>query len=333
MKAGKLPKATKAALTGEAGVSRVTQRLLVDLGWLLRRTHQEHDFGIDGHVDIIDEAGAVTGRQFAVQIKYGNSYLHGSTSSTITYRGQLKHLNYYLNYPLPVILIVSATESEDIFWAHLDPAQTQQAGASWTLEIPRHQRLVPESRAALVAIAGPSLDYTDALDEYWKENRYLAQFNTVLLGVSRREIEEIDVSYFSTMFTRLLMNSHLARQLEGKVGLFIQGYEDDPRELWEVPEVRQWMMKAQPVIKYWFYFLPRHPYSSSLLLFGLCSLPVSRLSDGGWEVDFPASENWFKRNYSWLNEMIARVGLSDEENMRISKEVVQCFFPGYEPED
>jgi hypothetical protein len=330
MKTGGFPKTTSSALSGEAGVALVTQRFLLDFGWLLRRTHHEHDFGIDGHVDIINESGEVTGRQFAVQIKYGSSYFEGASLTTIPCRGQLKHLNYYLNYPMPVILLLAEPGSTDIFWAHVHPSQTRRVGKSWAINIPRSQKLTTSSRVALEAIVGPSQDHSSALEQYWRENEFLGQFSSVLLGVSRVEVEQNDVSYFGMMFERLGMNDDLARQLEGKVGFFIDGYEDDPRELWEIDEVRRWILAAQPIVKYWFFFLARQ---RALLLLALCSLPVSRIPGGGWEIDFSSAENWLNTHYIWLNEIADRLGLTEEEIKRISVEVIQYFFPEYKPSE
>ena len=47
--------------------------------WLFKRTHQEHDYGIDGYIDIVTEDGHVTGQMFASQIKCGKSFFQEKT--------------------------------------------------------------------------------------------------------------------------------------------------------------------------------------------------------------------------------------------------------------
>ena len=68
------PKRRKTDVTAEIGVNLVSTIVNDDFGWVFRRTHQEHDFGVDGYIDYVDSNGGVTGQFIAVQIKTGNSY-------------------------------------------------------------------------------------------------------------------------------------------------------------------------------------------------------------------------------------------------------------------
>ena len=40
------------------------------------------------------------------------------------------------------------------------------------------------------------------------------------------------------------MNDTLLLKLQGRIEISISGYDDDPRELWEIPEVIAWFKKA-----------------------------------------------------------------------------------------
>lgn len=314
-------------MTGEVGLSIVTQRFLLEFGWILRRTHQEYDFGIDGHVDIVTARGEVTGRQFAVQVKHGTSYFDGENTTLIPFRGELRHLNYYMNYPVPVIILLVRPGSTEIFWALVDPLKTRRSGEHWILDVPKTQMLTSDVREALEDIAGPSHDYSEELHHYWKENEGLYAAGVVLLGVARDAIEANDVSLFVTMFERLQVSDDLARHLQGKVSVFIHGYDDDPRELWEIPEVRQWIATVQPIVKYWFFFLATEPQPAPLLLFAACSGPVSRIGASEWEFEWSTREQWFYANLRWLNEITKRLGLSLEDNKRITFSGFRCL-PG-----
>ena len=57
------PKLSKSAKLGEQGVLNVERLINEEFGWLFRRVHQEHDFGINGHIDIVLPDGSVTGMQ------------------------------------------------------------------------------------------------------------------------------------------------------------------------------------------------------------------------------------------------------------------------------
>lgn len=55
------PTYSKAAQKGDRGVELVSRVINEKFGWLFKRNHQEHDFGIDALVDVVLEGGAVTG--------------------------------------------------------------------------------------------------------------------------------------------------------------------------------------------------------------------------------------------------------------------------------
>ena len=68
------PRFTHSAKQGEQGVSLVARITSDSFGWLFKRNHQEHDFGIDGQIEVVTGTGAVTGQMLAVQIKCGKSF-------------------------------------------------------------------------------------------------------------------------------------------------------------------------------------------------------------------------------------------------------------------
>lgn len=60
MRAG-FPQYSNTAKLGEFGVRIVSKVISDTFGWLFKRNHQEHDFGIDGQVELVTNDGAVTG--------------------------------------------------------------------------------------------------------------------------------------------------------------------------------------------------------------------------------------------------------------------------------
>ena len=72
-----------------------------EFDWLFKRNHQEHDFGIDGQIEVVTKAGAVTGQTLARQIKCGASFLKEPNRWGYVYRGEEKHFHYLANYPTP----------------------------------------------------------------------------------------------------------------------------------------------------------------------------------------------------------------------------------------
>ena len=66
----------------------------------------EHDFGIDGYMDVISEKGQVTGKSIAFQLKTGTSFFNEENEIGYVFRGEIKHLNYYLNLDTPIVIVI-----------------------------------------------------------------------------------------------------------------------------------------------------------------------------------------------------------------------------------
>jgi hypothetical protein len=93
--------------------------------------------------------------------------------------------------------------------------------------------------------------------------------NLVLMS-SRAEVEAGDVVHASAMLQKLLKPEN-AKRLKGRLVFRIRGYDDDPRELFEVPEVRTWMEELDCEFPYWFYFMDLGPHSTlGFVAFSLC---------------------------------------------------------------
>jgi len=76
------------ARKGEAGVNHVCQIVSDEFQWIFKRNHQEHDFGIDGLIEVVSSNGAVTGKIIAAQIKFGKSFFNEEGPLGYIYRGE-----------------------------------------------------------------------------------------------------------------------------------------------------------------------------------------------------------------------------------------------------
>ncbi|MBZ0283485.1 MAG: DUF4365 and DUF1817 domain-containing protein [Anaerolineae bacterium] len=324
------PTITKSAQTGEIGVNIVAQIVNNELGWLFRRNHNEHDFGIDGYVDIVTPEQAVTGRYLAVQIKCGHSYLSSKDDFGYIYYGETKHLNYLINHPVPVLIILCDPQSGTCYWELFNPAKTEPAKNGWKLSIPSDQILSRNVKNKLEEIAGPSADHLETLEAYWELNKLIGDnTNLVVLVIARDDIEAGNYENVVSFFQRLRATKSFARKLQGKVELRVLGYNNDRRELWEIPKVKNWFKILEPEVKYWFYFLSSSGKVAGLKLLALCLCAIKRKGRRkklGQEilVEYDRVELFYflSRNYEWLNEIAEWTHLPLEEIKRISFEVV-----------
>jgi hypothetical protein len=77
----------------------------------------------------------------------------------------------------------------------------------------------------------------------------------------------------------LLADSQTVRRYQGRLHLFVGGYDDDPRELWEIPEVRQYLGALDSRFPFWVWFLD--PTDPSLLLVVACCCELAAYGSHG----------------------------------------------------
>ncbi|MEK6321222.1 MAG: DUF4365 and DUF1817 domain-containing protein [Acidobacteriota bacterium] len=329
------PQYTHSARQGELGVNLVAKVVSDAFGWLFRRNHQEHDFGIDGQIELVTDDGAVTGQQIALQIKHGRSFLQEKNRWGYVYRGELKHFNYLSNYPLPVIIVICDPDSKECYWVHFKSDQAQRTETGWKFTIPFGNKLAM-SKNVLAALVPPTTDSLTELQAYWDLNKMIAEAPSILFTLDDVDVRTMDTSSPREFFDRLRSTKELAFECQGKIEFSFSGYDLDPRELFEIGEVRAYVALLDAALPELFFFVRTEVPAQTLRTFVFC------LSEVSWEdgrstpdvtrkVSFNTDRlgEFFARHFPALNEMTEWLEMPIEENKRISYAVAECF--GFNP--
>ncbi len=95
---------------------------------------------------------------------------------------------------------------------------------------------------------------------------------------------------------------------EGAVTLVFNGYDDDPRELESIPEVREWFAKLFKAWPYWSFFASRIDQTVPLVLTCLMSGETVAGEPGmvGWEFDGDKLKPLLFEMFGYQNELIER---------------------------
>jgi hypothetical protein len=327
MKEFNFPKQSQSQKTGRSGETYIEWFVTSVLGWIYRPVHNESDFGIDGFVDIVTD-DCVTGRGLALQIKCGNSYISKVTDGGIKYEGSNQHLNYYLNHSVPIVLIVLDSDCSKGYWVDFDINKTTPKKTGWWIEIPIKNKLDQNVSEHWASIAGSVEDYSEEIKMLWQIDEFVASTNYRSFAIPLQEISQCSMEYISNLISRLSKTKEQTLANRGKLEVFFPGYDSDPREIYEIPEIRKWFNASIDHGIPWFYFLDTrgHGISIKLLLFCTCNVTLQEIQGNRLVLNTNPEERakWLMRNYENLNVFTEAHGIPLTINKERCDAVMKC---------
>ncbi|WP_394789647.1 hypothetical protein [Rhodoferax sp.] len=141
-------------------------------------------------------------------------------------------------------------------------------------------------------------------------------------SITRQDIS--GVMKFANLFASTSQNSWNSR---GNVRLVFSGYCNDPRELWEIPEVRSYVKKLTEAWPEWMFFLDTT--DQTLRVCFMCLVQMERTADPGVHrvVDLPTDV--LVQGFSGINKLCKKYQFSDVVRDISSREVAACI--GFSP--
>ena len=149
----------------------------------------------------------------------------------------------------------------------------------------------------------------------------------LVIVVARSDVDKQDISAVVAVFKRLLESVETARLLRERVDISFHGYDADRRELFEIPEVRQFVASLDRSFPYWLYFLTRH--STGLQAIAFCFLPPYLTAEAQRSIWPQRLGELIERRWGpALAQIGAQVGLEDEEVTRMLADSAHYFLEG-----
>lgn len=193
-----------------------TERIFLNFGWIFRE-QPVLDFGIDAQVEVC-EKGKPTGRVIALQVKSGVSYFGEEYLEEIIYRGELKHLDYWTNHSLPVILVLYDPRRRAAFWRHIraDDDAICRSNRGWHVSVPKNQRLSKDAKATLKSVSLPNFlahaRYRDLADIFESQSGS-SKFANLLDAIHAADgsIDVVSPTADQLLFLALAFCSHRVR--------------------------------------------------------------------------------------------------------------------------
>jgi len=142
----------------------------------------------------------------------------------------------------------------------------------------------------------------------------------IYLVFSREQIVAGDIQEPLTVLQQLVADPGKAIAASGRISLVIDGYNQDPRELFEIPEVRRYIQLLDASWTYWFFFLSQADDSIKILESCLCD--SIEVVPGVMSIDMQQLEGQLAKHFAAMNRYCASLNFSESEVDEISEGII-----------
>jgi hypothetical protein len=160
-----------------------------------------------------------------------------------------------------------------------------------------------------------------------------AKDRLIVIEFARGRVEAMDVSKALEQLRILTASADAATRSEGAVTFLFEGWDDDPRELAEIPEVRRWFQKLNAEYPYWLHVGEKVGDTVMRAMQLLCRGRCVRSRPGlvGWRFD-DAHEfgRVLQTLFNGMNGLHERLGLPEAMNERITQEIGELLGASFE---
>jgi hypothetical protein len=144
-----------------------------------------------------------------------------------------------------------------------------------------------------------------------------------ILMFSRRQVETCDINEPVQFLRRLTADRQTALEFSRRISLVVDGYNDDPRELFEIPEVRAYIKRLDRVWPNWFFFLSQADESIKLLESCLCE--TIEVVPGVTSVDMEQLERSLARHFGAMYRLGEELKLPEDLCEEVAEGIIGMF--------
>jgi hypothetical protein len=142
----------------------------------------------------------------------------------------------------------------------------------------------------------------------------------IFLVFSREQVAELDLQEPLTFLRRLAENPEIAISACGRLSLVFDGYNNDSRELFEIPEVRRYIQQLDALWPHWFFFLSQA--DDSIKVIETCLCDTIEVVPGVTSIDTEQLCKCLDRHFSALNNYCEELNLPESKIQEISEGII-----------
>lgn len=151
----------------------------------------------------------------------------------------------------------------------------------------------------------------------------------VVVTITREDIETCNTGPALRSLNRLVDSMESLEASDGTISLLVSGYDNDPRELHLIPEVRTYFQRLDENFPFWFHVCTRIEHTLRLLFMLLADLtPVAHPDDASLISYHFANDDlhlFISQRMEAMDSLHAKYGFSEEKNQRIGELVLNYF--------
>lgn len=323
------PVRNDSAMKGTTGQSFFQYFVNSELECIYHPINQENDFGIDGYIELVVNH-CVSGKLIGVQLKHGDSFFKAPTGYGYKYVGDNKHLNYYLNNQSSIFIVIMDENFDRMYWVKFDIAKTMPLhDDNWWIEISSDNQLKTNFRQAIFESSTPTVDFDEQIQVNWAINAAVKNCNNRVIAIPKSEIINQSFNFVNEFMERLSANKKLLIESRSSLDIFFPEYDDDPREISQIPEIIMWLKKSIDIGIPWFYFLDTKCKNTGLhlLVHSYCSPVEITKNEKGYLVNYsgPDLASFLENNFINMNCFMERHNIDLGINKEISSSITEYF--------
>ena len=153
-----------------------------------------------------------------------------------------------------------------------------------------------------------------------------AKNQILAIAITRESVVTHDIRPLLDKLLPLAATREAAIAWEGKVTFFFDGWDQDPRETAEIPEIRAYFLDVTSEFPFWFHFVEKVGDTFWHVLRLLCRGHREQVQDGmiGWQFDDPRDLiRQVDLLLGYMNGLYAQLELPAAMGERVSQEVAQ----------
>ncbi len=161
--------------------------------------------------------------------------------------------------------------------------------------------------------------------------------DAVVVIFSKVQVRQCKLAHFLKTFgPQALPEGPPLAAMMGTFQFVVDGWNDDPAELYAIPEVRKFYQHFHSVWPYWFFFCDLD--TETLTMMTLCLLPnlsgFKRVGEPKAAVEYDPMDliRFIRKNFVPLNAMMERAGLSEMDIYNRTRDVFLHFKLPYDAE-